>query len=118
MRNSFYSKINGLTFTRPGQEKKGIEIIPTLKKGQELKLVPEPENKFDPNAIAVYYENLHLGYIPKETAKSMKYEMERNDAMYICKISEITGGGDRNYGCNLEIIDTSKPEQEDEFNLI
>lgn len=36
-----------------------------LSVGQELSLVPEPENKFDPNAIKVMADSSHLGYIPK-----------------------------------------------------
>ena len=28
----------------------------------------EPENKFDPNAVAVYYGESKLGYLPKENA--------------------------------------------------
>lgn len=31
-------------------------------------LVPEPENPFDQNAIAVFVDNLKVGYIPKDFA--------------------------------------------------
>jgi HIRAN domain len=31
-------------------------------------LVPEPENAFDPNAVAVYISGLHVGYVPREAA--------------------------------------------------
>lgn len=34
--------------------------------GDVLDLKPEPENKFDPNAIAVYKGTLHIGYVPKD----------------------------------------------------
>lgn len=34
--------------------------------GEKLFLVPEPENKFDPNAIKVVSDSsVHIGYIPK-----------------------------------------------------
>lgn len=33
--------------------------------GDLVSLVPEPENKFDPNAIKVMHGETHLGYIPK-----------------------------------------------------
>lgn len=41
-----------------------------LKVGDELRLLPEPSNKFDPNAIRVFARPHsdfpeHLGYIPK-----------------------------------------------------
>lgn len=31
-------------------------------------LVPEPENSFDPNAVAVYVEGKKIGHLPRETA--------------------------------------------------
>lgn len=36
-----------------------------LKIGTKLRLVPEPENKYDPRAIAIYYKNHKLGFIPR-----------------------------------------------------
>lgn len=42
------------------------EIAETLKAGATLSLQREPENKFDPSAIAVYdSENNILGYVPR-----------------------------------------------------
>lgn len=35
-----------------------------LKRGSKVSLVPEPENPHDPNAIAVYVDDVHIGYIP------------------------------------------------------
>lgn len=48
-----------------------------LKVGESLALVPEPDNKFDPNAIRVVTrENagppIHLGYIPKTETNFFK----------------------------------------------
>lgn len=31
-----------------------------------LDLIPEPENKFDNNAISINYENEKVGYVPKD----------------------------------------------------
>lgn len=36
-----------------------------LSVGQELQLVPELDNKYDPNAIKVLAGDVFLGYIPK-----------------------------------------------------
>lgn len=36
-----------------------------LKVGDEVSLVLEPDNKFDPNAIKVVHNTIHLGYIPR-----------------------------------------------------
>lgn len=37
--------------------------------GAHVLLVPEPTNTYDPNAIKIVWEGIHLGYVPKtETA--------------------------------------------------
>lgn len=36
-----------------------------LKVGRELHLIAEPDNRYDPMAVAVYYKRYKLGYIPK-----------------------------------------------------
>lgn len=35
-----------------------------LKPNEPLELIPEPDNAYDKNALAVYYGNIHLGYVP------------------------------------------------------
>lgn len=40
------------------------DIIAEMPNGTELELRPEPDNKFDPNAIAVLYSDAQLGYVP------------------------------------------------------
>lgn len=45
--------------------------------GEEVRLVPEPDNKFDPNAIRVFVKAstdlpVHLGYIPKDKTSAFK----------------------------------------------
>lgn len=42
----------------------GALILNELKPGEELQLAPEPDNPFDPEAIAIYYKDTKLGYIP------------------------------------------------------
>ncbi len=89
-----YSKIVGTTFT------KSDDYLKTLSKGTKLELVPEPENKYDPNAVMVKHNGIHLGYIPKDTAPTI-LKMNNPEAY----VSEITGGTEekKNVGCNLEI---------------
>jgi len=47
----------------------GIEVFQELKVGTVLNIVAEPDNKFDPCAVAIYYQEKKLGYIPKEVNK-------------------------------------------------
>ena len=42
----------------------GCESFHFLKMGEELKLVREEDNRHDPNAVAVYYKDYKLGFIP------------------------------------------------------
>ncbi len=39
--------------------------------GCRLKLIHEPTNKYDPNAIAVYFKGVKLGYISKNNNKKI-----------------------------------------------
>jgi hypothetical protein len=47
----------------------GIEVFQELKVGTLLTMKAEPENKYDPNAVAIYYGDKKLGFIPKEENK-------------------------------------------------
>lgn len=67
--NSIYTKVAGVN---SGYKKDGVVIRQLyLKKMKELgvtvlQLVREPENKFDPNAIAIYANigtKVHIGYV-------------------------------------------------------
>lgn len=44
----------------------GLLVQSKLKVGQKLKLVPEPDNPFDPNAIAIYRKKTKLGFVPQK----------------------------------------------------
>lgn len=44
----------------------GIFILSSLKVGQKLELRPEFDNPMDPNAVAIYFEETKLGYIPRD----------------------------------------------------
>ncbi len=43
----------------------GCLVINDLKPGAKLELERDANNPFDPHAVAIYYENNKLGYIPK-----------------------------------------------------
>ena len=44
----------------------GLDVIEYLKLGAPVSLRSEPENPHDPDAVAVYYEDTKLGYVPAE----------------------------------------------------
>ena len=43
----------------------GCMAVERMKIGTQLKLVRDEDNKFDPYAVAIYLDDLKLGYIPK-----------------------------------------------------
>lgn len=42
----------------------GLDVINELVLGTALRLVVEPDNPFDSEAIAIYFKNKKLGYVP------------------------------------------------------
>lgn len=43
-----------------------------LKRGSKVELVPEPANEHDPNAIAVYVDGAHVGYVPADETEDVQ----------------------------------------------
>lgn len=43
----------------------GPFVLDKLKPGKKLKMVSEPDNPYDPNAIALRYKGARLGYVPR-----------------------------------------------------
>lgn len=68
-------------------------------------LVPEPDNPYDKNAVAVYIENLKVGHIPKTIARRMS---EALAGRYATIDAVIVGGWSRardegHYGVKLNM---------------
>lgn len=64
--------------------------IKDLSVGQELNLVPDPENRFDPNAVAIKYGDVMLGYVPKaKGAFSDKVSAALEHRNLVCEIIEL-----------------------------
>lgn len=54
-----------LTFTIAGfSHWYGYQVFDKLKIGTELTLVPEFDNPYDSNAVAIWYEDTKLGFVP------------------------------------------------------
>lgn len=100
-------KVTGVTFDNRQS------VIALLKGNEPIRLEPEPENKYDPNALAVKVavkiplhlqshdanqinriadgiEIKHVGYVPKELAAEIAPLLDGESLMV--KIKEITGG--------------------------
>lgn len=59
-------------FNIVGQKFRGLDpYLPGIVAGCPALLVREPTNQFDPNAIAVYVDGKHVGYLRKEDNKDL-----------------------------------------------
>jgi hypothetical protein len=43
----------------------GLSVISELKLGTKVDLRPEPRNPYDPQAVAIYFGDVKIGYIPR-----------------------------------------------------
>lgn len=73
-------------------------------------LVPEPENKWDGNAVRIDVriddQTVKVGYLSSEIAKKYQPELLKlRDKGFLCTCpAYVAGGGDRNYGIYLHVI--------------
>ena len=64
------------------------EVFPHLEKGQVLRMQRHPENKFDENAIAIYYEKVKIGWMPRELNLIISRLMDAGKAFF-CRIENV-----------------------------
>lgn len=58
-------------YVRGFQYYEGENLFPKMKLGESLDLVREPDNKFDESAIAVFFQNQKIGFIPAESNETL-----------------------------------------------
>lgn len=83
------------------------DLLEDLMDGAPLELEHEDDNEYDENAIKVYCNGDHIGYLSREIASQIVDDVDA--FMVEAEISEITGGGSgKSYGCNIviRILDT------------
>lgn len=85
---SIFVKVAGVTYE--GRQ----EVIASLAGYEPVKVVPEPENRYDPNALAIHVsvggEVRHIGYVPRDLAATFAPLLEGEAVMG--RVAEITGG--------------------------
>lgn len=65
------------------------ELMETLEEGMKVVLKPEPTNEFDPNALAFYYNDEVIGYLPKKDQPFAHIFMAKGQIeATICNIDE------------------------------
>lgn len=89
--NTFHSKVNGTSWRENipwDMMSPGDKLTPKLDPyGNTVKL---PHS--DPYAIALFFEDSFIGYVPKETAKDLAPKIYNDEIDVEITISELTGG--------------------------
>jgi hypothetical protein len=116
----FHTKIVGVSFE---QRQYVIQTIARLeefdKSRVELLLVREPNNQYDPYAIAVYarYEDSNfltevtkqVGYIKKDLAQKLSEDIDTDSPYdYVITDYDTTGGKGKSRGLNIQIVRKEK----------
>lgn len=123
-----YTKIVGVAHNNTGSNSENRQHIIAdlyskglLNKGQKLSLLPEPQNPYDSNAIAVIgADGRQLGYLSKAVAESISAAIRRGKR-FAAIVECVTGGDiDTLYGVNIQIYEdqpeptaTMEPLQDD-----
>ena len=116
MNRSFF--VAGVQF-RPSSVK---TVIAGLTKGQYLYLEPEPDNKFDPNAVKIICsglkegdEDVFLGYVPKKFSSEISAALEI-DADIECIIEAVNPGAKTWEMLQVVIRDIEDEDEEEDDN--
>lgn len=71
-----------------------------LEYGDELGIVPEPENEYDPDAIALYKGVKKVGYVPAHKTKVLHHAREAGAVL----TATVTVDGDEELGVNPVVL--------------
>ena len=97
----FNTKVVGVTFGNDDGSSRQA-IIKNCKAGEDIIFKPVPTAEY-PDAIGVFNKRgQQLGHLSAELAAEIKNKYGHNPMSVT--INNITGGGDKSYGCNLHII--------------
>ena len=121
MKRTFF--IAGVQFRPRWEIDAAVKQIET---DDQLTLVPEPANKFDPNAVQIYYESLSedlekeelatfLGYVPKKFSAEVSAMLEIG-APIICTVDEVNPSAKTYEMIKVTIqipVDEEKEEEEE-----
>ena len=64
------------------------QVYPHLEKGMVLRMQRQPTNKHDKNAIAILYEKIRIGYVPRELNLIISRLMDAGKAFF-CQIEDV-----------------------------
>ncbi|PZX11795.1 HIRAN domain-containing protein [Breznakibacter xylanolyticus] len=67
----------------------GPIVFNDLKIGTELRLVYEPDNKYDPKAVAIYFGDEKLGFVPRSDNNEISKLLEMGHDVFETRVQRI-----------------------------
>ena len=64
------------------------DVEPLLKKGTILKMIRHPHNEYDELAIAIYYEDIQIGWVPRRMNEVISRLMDAGKAFF-CRVVSV-----------------------------
>ena len=104
MKKTFY--VAGVQF-RPHVEI--YDAVNRMKVGDHLDLVPEPTNKFDPNAVRIEFQDIFLGYVPKKFSSEISAMLEIGEDL-TCIVDAISPDAKAWEKIKVTIVDEEEAE--------
>lgn len=71
----------------------GEAVWPALRVGTPLRLEPEPGNRHDARAVAVYFGDTQLGYLPRDENVAVSQMLDRGERLH-ARIVRLSPGPD------------------------
>lgn len=89
---TFPSKLKGVSQTNADGRMRQQIIKEKCRPGTALELRREPDNPYDPDAIAVYCGGEQVGYVTAELADTFAEDLDAGAIKMEAVVSEVTGG--------------------------
>ncbi|MGD0752916.1 MAG: HIRAN domain-containing protein [Anaerolineales bacterium] len=104
-----HTKIVGVDRKNDDGSDRQTLIKRNAKPGQYLKLKPEPDNKYDPNAIGVWWGDVQFGYISSDLAKDLKRRIDEQEHVKAITMNLTGGTPDKpSHGVNIDLFFSDK----------
>ena len=80
------------------------KVSSKISEGDTLRLIPEPDNLYDPNAVRIETKDATmLGYVPRKFSSWISASLYINDAPSECKVSHIDLSAPSWNRCEVEV---------------
>lgn len=67
----------------------GVLAFNKLKIGTQLKLKPEPKNRYDEDAVAIHYKKYKLGFIPRDCNKAFSAILSAGQNIFETRVQQL-----------------------------